>query len=54
MTKFAVIPINAVLEGGAIQFTDCVLQNCWFMDANIIGDEEEIACCESNISSGER
>lgn len=50
MTRFAVIPINAIPEGEVIQFTDCVLQDCWFVDANIIGNEEEIIYCESNIN----
>jgi len=54
MTEFTVIPINAMPEGGIIQFTGCVLENCWFVDANIIGNETEIAYFESNISGGSR
>lgn len=48
-TEFAVISTNTLPEGTAILFIDCVLEDCWFVDANIIGDETEIAYCRSNI-----
>jgi hypothetical protein len=48
-TAFAIIFTNTIPEGTAILFVDCVLEDCWFVDANIIGDETEIAYCKSNI-----
>ena len=51
-TRFAVM--NTPANATALLFIDCVLEDCWFVDANIIGDEDEVAYCESNIAGGER
>lgn len=48
-TGFAIISTNTTPEGTAILFIDCVLQDCWFVDANIIGNETEMAYCKTNI-----
>lgn len=48
-TGFTVISANTIPEGTAILFIDCVLEDCWFVDASIIGDETEITYCKTNI-----
>jgi hypothetical protein len=52
ITRFIVM--NTTPNWPAILFVDYVLDSCWFVDANIIGSENEIAYCENNIAGGER
>jgi len=48
-TGFYVTSMNTMPEGIVTVFIDCVFDGCWFVDANIIGDETEIAYCKTNI-----
>lgn len=51
-TDFLTIPIEKMESiGTLIQYDNCVIKDCWFINANIFGDANELVNYRSNIST---